>query len=460
VSLIQFLRILWARKAIILATFLGCLIAALLTVTVLPERYQAHSKVMLDVVKPDPVTGQVIATNFLRAYTSTQIELIKDMRTAGRVVDQLGWANNPALVARFSRENTDPGADVRQWLSRQISDGTEPRMIEGSNILDIVYTGDSPESARQLAELIRTAYIEQALEQRRESAGKSADWYREQSEKAKKALEFAEGARTKFAKENGIAIQANNVDIDSAKLDALNQQSVAVLNTPIIPAAPAVTVAASPAQMQLDQLDQQIAQAATTLGANHPTFEALQRQRRALAASASRQQVIQAPSRGSGGGGAQKITSAFEAQRSRVIANREKLDKLDAFQREVDLKKDQYQKAAQRASELRLEADTGEAGMSILGPPSTSDKPSFPNIPLVVGASIAFGLGLGVLLGLLVELLNRRVRSDDDLADSAHAPVLAIVGISRNPDGMINKLIRLIDRRKRQDITLVPEAAE
>ncbi len=453
-SLIQFLRILMARKAIILATFFACLLTAIATVSVLPPRYEAHSKVMMDVVKPDPVTGQVLGTNFLRAYTSTQIELIKDLRTAGKVVDQLGWANDPALVARFSRENTDPGADVRQWLARQISDNTQPRIIEGSNILDIVYTGDSPETARQLAELIRTSYIDQTLEQRRESAGKSADWYREQTEKAKKALEFAEAARTKFGKENGIAIQANNQDLDSTKLEALNQQSVAALNGQ--PAAPPIAVPVSPAQMQLDQLDQQIAQAAITLGANHPSYQALQRQRAAMASSVGKTQIIRQP----GGGGVRQIENAFEAQRARVIGNREKLDKLDALQREVELKKEQYQKTAQRASELRLEADSGEAGVSILGPPSTSDKPSFPNIPLVLTGAIAFGLGLGVLLGLLVELLNRRVRSDADLEDSARAPVFAIVGVQRNPDGIVNKLIRIIDRRQRKRAEAALEAAE
>ena len=57
-SLIQFLRMLYARRMIVLATFLSCLITAAVTAFILPPRYEARARIMLDVLKPDPVTGQ------------------------------------------------------------------------------------------------------------------------------------------------------------------------------------------------------------------------------------------------------------------------------------------------------------------------------------------------------------------------------------------------------------------
>ena len=59
-SPIQFLRIIIARRWIILATLVTCMIVALSVARILPERYPARARVLLDLIKPDPVTGQII----------------------------------------------------------------------------------------------------------------------------------------------------------------------------------------------------------------------------------------------------------------------------------------------------------------------------------------------------------------------------------------------------------------
>ena len=166
-SLIQFLRMLYARRMIVLATLLSCLITATLTAFILPPRYEAQARLMLDVLKPDPVTGQVMSNNFMRAYTVTQIEMIKGTAVAGRVVDQLGWANDPSMLARYAKENTDPGADARMWLARQVSDNIKANVLDGSNILEIVYDGPSAEAAKQMTDLIRQSYKDEALDAKR-----------------------------------------------------------------------------------------------------------------------------------------------------------------------------------------------------------------------------------------------------------------------------------------------------
>jgi hypothetical protein len=55
-----------------------------------------------------------------------------------------------------------------------------------------------------------------------------------------------------------------------------------------------------------------------------------------------------------------------------------------------------------------------------------------------------------VLLALLTELLARRVRSGDDLSYASGAPTFAILGVSRKPDSMGAKLIRILERRKKR----------
>jgi hypothetical protein len=115
-SLAQFLRILAARKAIILATLIACFFAATVTVFLLPPRYEAHNRVRVDITKPDPLTGQM-SQQMMNAYLGTQVNLITDVQTAGLVVDDLGWATDPANQAAFEAAGR-PGGDIRDcWRS-------------------------------------------------------------------------------------------------------------------------------------------------------------------------------------------------------------------------------------------------------------------------------------------------------------------------------------------------------
>lgn len=438
-SLLQFLRILAARKAIIIAALLSCLVAGVIVTQIIPPRYQAKTRVILDIIKPDPVTGQLMSTQFLRAYVRTQIELIKDYRTSGPVVDALGWASNPQFIAEYAQATNGQGTDIRRWLAQRISDGTDAGLAEGSNILEITYTGPSAEGSKRIADLLRETYAKNSLEARREAASRTADWYREQTDKALRLLTTAEADRSKYAKDHGIVLQPGNMDLESAKLAALSSASAIPFGGLGGQAPPQSTIA-------LDQVNQQIAQAASTLGPNHPVFQALQRQKAVLEAELARQQG-KALGIASPGSSTAQIQGAFEAQKSRVMAQRDEIDQLNQMQREIDLKRDQYLRAAQRAAELRMEADVAETGLTPLGSATTPTAPSFPNIPLIIVGSIALGGAIGVLLALLVELMGRRVRSDDDLEGAAGAPVFAIVGDRRDPDGWVRKILRMIDRR-------------
>jgi polysaccharide biosynthesis transport protein len=444
-SFIQFLRILAARRAIVLAALLSCFLTALVTSQILPERFKAQVRLVLDVVKPDPVTGELLANGFVRAYTATQIALIRDYKVAGRVVDQLGWPTEPGLVASYADATNGQGRDIRRWLAQRIIDQTQAKLLEGSNILEITFTGSTPDDARRIADLLRDAYLESSLEYKKTAATRSADWFRDQTDKTQALLLTAETQRSKFAKDKGIVLQADNTDLESAKLAMLSGQSAAAIagSAPPMMSAPAAMGAAA---MQLEVVNQQIAQAATTLGPNHPAFQALERQRTILAGAAQRE------GRGgvviSGGGGAGQVEAAYRNQKARVLAQREDIDRIGQMTRDIEVKRDQYLKSAQRAAEFRQQAEVGETGVTPLGDAVAPESPSFPNMPLILFGSIGFGLALGIVAALLVEMLARRVRSDDDLEYAADAPVFAIIGQADDARAWYRRLARWISRSR------------
>jgi uncharacterized protein involved in exopolysaccharide biosynthesis len=454
-SIIQFLRILAARWRMIFGTMLACMAVATVIALLLPKRYPASARVLLDIVKPDPVTGQAVGGRDTRGYVRTQVELIKDMRVAGAVVDRLGLANDPATIRAYEATGrTEADGGIRAWLGQQIINNTDAGLVSGSSILEITYQTSDPERAKQIVSVIRDAYIDTSLRFRTDTASRSSEWFREQAEKARQNLQAAEGKLADFMSKNDIVI-VNGMDGDSAKLAALSaslQAARGQLST--ADAAVAGRVGNDPVvdqiQTQLASIDEQIALAASRLGTEHPSYKALQAQRRIVSNSLAQARQRSSASVAAMTGAARKSVTQLEAeieqQQKRVLERKPILDELVRLNREVELRRAQYEKASARTADLKLEADVSETGLVVLGDPTVSRTPSYPKVNLIIGLSAFFGLALGVLAAIIAEFIARRVRGAEDLAHATGTPVLVTVGAAA-PSPLRQRIQKLLGRR-------------
>lgn len=424
-SLFQFLRILWAHRWVTVATTVCTVTGALIAILIVPPRYEAVSRVMLNTLKPDPVTGEVISSVGSRTYVATQTELIRDYEVAGKAVDQLNWASSPDVITQYQTSNTN-GMDIRRWLAQRIIANTGVKVVTGTNILEISYRASTPTEAKTMADALRNAYIDSNLDTRRREATRTADWYTVQADKERALLNAADAAKTTYEKENGVIMQGDT-DVDSARLRALSGQAAA----PAAMAAPVMPMSA-PSATQLVQLDAAIAQASKNLGPNHPQMIQLRAQRAGLAQVVAQEMSAAQAAAGAAASAASASASALQrevaSQTSKVIEKRDKIERLTQLQAEVNLRREQYNKSMARIAELRQEASVADTGISTLGEAVTPQGPSFPNKPLILGGALGLGFGLGILLSLLLELFGRRVRSSEDLTSSIDVPLLAIIG--------------------------------
>ena len=91
-SIIQFLRILWARRILVVVAFLAAVLGAFVVVTLVQPRYEATARVNMDILKQDPLSGGGgVDIRNAGVYFDAQQELVKDYSVAGPVVDRLGW---------------------------------------------------------------------------------------------------------------------------------------------------------------------------------------------------------------------------------------------------------------------------------------------------------------------------------------------------------------------------------
>lgn len=419
-SIFQFLTILWAYRWLTAATTIATLVGAFIALLIVPPSYEAKTRVMLNTLRPDPVTGEVIANANSRTYMATQMELIRDYDVAGQAVDTLGLASSPQYIQQYqAAKNND--VDIRRWVSQKVIDRTEVGAVSGTNILEISYRATTPGEAKAMADNLRNAYLDNALQSRRKEATKAADWYTQQATQEQASLNAADAAKTAYEKANGIVMQGDNSDVDTARLRALSGQGG--VGGGMIAIAPP-----SAASIELAALDSQISQASQSLGPNHPQMQAM-RARRGVVSRIAAQDASAAARAASNaaGAGAGALDAAVRAQTSRVIAKREQIERLNQLQAEVNLRREAFNKSMMRIVELRKEAGIADTGISSLGDAVTPQQPKFPNKPLVYGGSLGLGVGLGLVLSVLIEMFGRRVRSAEDLRSTLDVPLLAII---------------------------------
>lgn len=428
-GIIQFLRIIWARSLLIAActvfTFLGALVVTL----IVQPRYEAVSRVMLALLKPDPVTGNGIQTQTVGPYVETQRELVKDYQVTSPVVDALGWLTDPGRIAAYQKRPAADTRDFRRWLSQQVADRTSAKLASGT-IFEITFQSNSPLEAKVGAETLRQAYMDYTLEARRQEATRSARFFQSQAQAARNLADTAELAKAAFERENGIVMQGDNAsamqDIDSTRLNALVSQAA------VAPSAGQTVTVSSQASLQLAAIDSEIAQNSAKLGPNHPEMLELKQRRALIAAVAAKEEAAAKAGNGNAAAVA-ALTQAVQEQKSRVVSQRDKVERLRQLQSEVELRREQYKKTAERAAELSLEAGVADSGLSPLGVVVTPSKPAFPNKPLILGGSFGLGGALGLVLALLVELLNRRVRGLEDMDLGGDFNCLAVINSARSP---------------------------
>lgn len=445
-SIIQFLRILWAYRMLTLLTLVATVIGAGVAILIVPPRYEASTRVMLNTLKPDPVTGQLIASNDTREYIATQIELIKDFGVAGQAVDSLGWLTNPEYVQAYNAVK-NPDGDMRRWLAQQIIDRTKVSPVVGTNILNISFQSRTPVEARSMANALRDAYVDSTLATRRRDAMRNADWFTQQAAREKELTDAADAAKTAYEKEIGIVMEDDKTDIETARLRSLAAQST--LGAQIM--APVVAPVSSPATIEAAQLDTQIAQASKTLGPNHPALVAMKAKRatlsKVMADEQAQARAAAANAARSSGSGTGALNRAVAEQTSRVIANRAKIQRLNQLQGEVNLHRDQMEKSLARAVQLRQEAAVADPGITVLSEAVTPSSPAFPKKGLILGGAVALGGATGLLLSLILEFLFRRIRGVEDLEGAIGVPLLAVIApFTPSQGGQPSRRTRFLQR--------------
>jgi len=446
-TLHQFLLILRARYKVALLIILLAISAALAVSLVLPKKYTAQTAVLVDVRSPDPVAGAgsaPIQGLVAPSYMATQVDIIGGDRVAQRVVKMLKLDENPRTKERWL-EATEGRGTLEGWLADSLQKRLDVRPARESNVINITYKGSDAEEAANVANAFAQAYLDINLALKTEPARIYAEWFDEQTKASRAKLEEAQARLSEYQQKAGIVSSDERVDYETTKLAELSSQLTTVqgdttdsqskrgsrgdtiaevMQSPLINGLKA-DVARQEAKVQ---------EVSVRLGENHPER---QRAESELAALKSRLASETARINASiettyrvGKDRERELQGAVSAQKARVLALNKQRDELNVYRRDVESAQRAYETVSQSASQTRLQSLTNQTNVVRLNVATPPVNPSSPRLLINLLIAAFGGTLLGIACALLLELVNRRVRSAEDLVQMLELPVLASISSS------------------------------
>jgi succinoglycan biosynthesis transport protein ExoP len=440
-TLEQFLNILRARKLVGIAVFTTVILATLIISLLLPKQYTAEAALAVDIKATDPVTGQQVAGFLAPSFMATQVEMIASQNGALKVVDTLGLSKLPEAQAQFI-EATKGRGDIRNWFAESLLKGLEVKPSRESNVINLSYTATDPQFAATLANAFTQAYIRTTIDIKLAAAQQNNSFFQEQLKTLQANLEKAQKKLSEYQQEKGIVATDERLDIEMQRLNEISSQLVGaqsqtfdaqararggqsapdVLNNPLI----------LQLKGQLSAQEAKLKELAVKNGPNHPHYR-----QAAAEVTATQSQLNELMLQYSGGlsgvaGNSQSrqaaLNQAMKQQKERVLELKSGRANIDVLQRNVDNAQRSYDQALQRFSQTMLESHADQSNITILKSAIAPLSHSKPRTTLNMLFAVFVGLLLAVAVMVLLEYMNRRVRTTVDIESYLGLHVLAELG--------------------------------
>ena len=454
-TLLQFLLILRARYKVAVFALLITVAITFSISLLLPKQYTATSAVVVDVRSPDPIVGLVMPGLASPAYMATQGDIINSDRVAQRVVKLLRMDESQVIREQWM-DATEGKVDLTIWLAGLLKQKLDVRPSRDSNVINIEFSGVEPSFAATAANAFAQAYIDVNIELKVTPARQSATWFEDQMKAVRDKLEEAQAALSAFQQKTGIIATEERLDHETAKLSELSTRLTNAQAETSDSSSKRKSAANSETLIEVMQhplihslksdiarLEAKLQESNLNLGKNHPQTKRSQSELASLKGRlASETQQISNSIGTSYKVGKQmekELLEAMEVQKKRLLELNKERDEVHVLKRDVEAAQHTFDAVSQRSAQTRLESLSAQTNVSILNPATTPTEHSRPRILLNVLISIFLGTLLGIGIALMLELVNRRVRSAEDIIQAIDLPVLAV--ISSKQEGKMPKLL-------------------
>lgn len=444
-NFVQFLAILRARRKLAIIILFVTLIPALVLSLLLPKSYTATASIVVDSSKPDPLAAVLYAGGANPSLMATQADVIQSDRVALKVVRNLKLNENPQIREQW-QDATGGQGTIEQWLASTFQKAMDVKPSRDSNVLMLTYRARDPKFAAALANAFVSAYLETNIEMRVEPARMYSSFFDQRAKEARETLEKAQAKVSEFQKEKGIIASDERLDVENARLNELSSQYIGlqslasdsgsrqaaargassdrmqeVLNNPLI------------SSLKADQarLNARLQELTSKLGDKNPQVIETRANLAELKTRIDTETAKVTTSLGINNSINQQragdIKAQLEAQRAKVLQMKAVRDDGAVLQRDVENAQRIYDQILQRLNQTTLESLATTSNISVLSQAVAPVEPTSPKILLNMVVALFAGTLLAVGVVVAMELLDRRVRSVEDVAIAVGLPIIGVL---------------------------------
>jgi polysaccharide biosynthesis transport protein len=460
VSVTQILVILLRRGWIVVLALLSTMIVAGGVLLFVPGRYDAVATASIDPGSVDPISDMTTGVGSTMLMQGNILSLVGSQRVAVDVVKRLNLADNSQAQQNFRKSPSFGRESIEEWMAAGLVRNVDPKFNMGTNVLAIKYKSGDPNQAALVANAFLASTIDGSVAMKAAEADQTARWFAPQLDELRKELEEARAALQAFqAKANMVAPNlggdretsqymaiAQELSTARAGLTAL-QSRVTSASTDLSndPADPDLQALAG-LKEKLSTAEAELAASKGTMGANNPKMVAQQANLATL-----RKQIGEATEKmhlhlKERIDTMQTQIASLETEQERaqksLIEVQAQRDRLGQLQHDVEFRAEQLNGREKAAEQAKLKSKLTFSDMTVLDKASPPVDPAFPKPFVVMPVGIAAGLGLGLILALLAEAADRRVRFPVDLEHSASAPFLGALDGARRSRSQVTAASR------------------
>ncbi|NCT83615.1 MAG: chain length determinant protein EpsF [Comamonadaceae bacterium] len=444
-NFVQFLAILRARYKLALAVLVATLVPALLLSLLMPKSYTASASVVVDSSKPDPLAAVLYAGGMNPSLVATQIDVIQSDRVAFKVARNLRLTESPQIREQW-RNATGGEGSIELWLSTVFQKSLEVKPSRESNVIAISYKAPDPKFAAALANAFVQAYLETNIEMRVEPARLYSSFFEQRAKEARDNLESAQSKLSEFQRDKGIVATEERLDVENARLNELSSQYVGlqslasdsvsrqaaargatadrmqeVLNNPLI------------AGLKADQarLEARLQELTSKLGDRNPQVIEARANLAELKTKIEAETAKVASSLGIANNinqqRAGEIKAQLEAQRNKVLQMKAARDDGAVLVRDVENAQRTYDQIMARLNQATMESLATQSNVAVLSQAVPPVDPTSPKPLLNMVIALFSGTLLAVVVVVAFEMMDRRVRSADDIAQAVALPIIGVL---------------------------------
>lgn len=491
VDLLGLFRVLWRRKLLVGSLVLLGTVGAYLYGKNLTPEYTAKSAVLIEPPKSQIIDVQAMMSGLTPdgATMATQIKLIQSRTFVARVMDDLKLFDDPEFNAALRPQDgpslklslSEPFRKLlalvpNEWLITTglasepvtVLESEAPRLareaaidtflggIEVSNeggtyLIGINYTSEDAEKAARIANRLAEVYVDDQLKTKLFATDRASVWLQERLDSLKEEVRASEEAVERYKAQNNLLDSNNGVLLNDQELSDLNRELITakadlaerqaklslvrglrgrgqaldaigdVVSSPVI-----VNLRAQEVQLLREE-----AELRSLYGERHPKMQQLAVEKAniqgKIGAEVTRITTVLENDVAVAAARAQTIESQLAGLKTRSTTNREAEVRLRELERQATTSRSLYEAFLARFKETREQQEIVEPDSRLVAIASPPSKPSTPGAKLFAAAGLLASGMIATILALLLDRLDRGLRSAREVEAALGLPTLALV---------------------------------